>query len=60
MKREKAKLYSELSSDRTSPEFLEYFFSYDPSEPAEKRNKILKALRKTRKNRAKLSSETKE
>jgi hypothetical protein len=60
MKREKAKLYSELSANRTSPEFLEYFFSYDPSEPADKRNKLLKALRKTRKNRVKLSSETKE
>jgi hypothetical protein len=60
MKREKAKLYSELSSDRTSPEFLEYFFSYDPSESAEKRKKLLKALRKTRKNRTKLSSEKKE
>jgi len=60
MKREKAKLYSELSSDRTSPEFLEYFFSYDPSESAEKRKKLLKALRKTRKNRVKLSSEKKE
>ena len=60
MKREKAKLYSKLSSDRTSPEFLEYFFSYDPSESAEKRKKLLKALRKTRKNRVKLSSEKKE
>jgi hypothetical protein len=60
MKREKAKLYSELSDNKSSPEFLEYFFSYNPSDPSEKRKQLLKALRKTRKNRTKLSSETKE
>jgi hypothetical protein len=60
MKREKANLYSELSSNKSSPEFLEYFFSYNPSDSSEKRKQLIKALRKTRKNRAKLSSETKE
>lgn len=60
MKRDKAQLYSDLSKNKSSPEFLEYFFSYDPTETTEKKKKLMDTLRKTRKNRKVLSSETPE
>lgn len=37
MKRNKAKMYSDLGKDKTSAAYLEYFFTYDPSDPASKR-----------------------
>jgi hypothetical protein len=46
MKRDKAELYSDLSKNRSSPEFLEYFFSYNPSDTATKRKTLRKALKK--------------
>jgi len=48
MKRDKAELYSDLSKNRSSPEFLEYFFSYNPSDTATKRKTLRKALKKLR------------
>jgi hypothetical protein len=60
MKREKADLYADLSKDKSSPEFLEYFFSYNPTDTAANKKKLISALRKTKKNRKKLSSEKQE
>lgn len=37
MKRNKAKLYSDLGKDKASAEYLEYFFTYDPSDAASKK-----------------------
>jgi hypothetical protein len=51
MKREKAELYADLSKNKSSPEFLEYFFSYNPTDTAERKKKLMAALRKTKKNR---------
>ena len=51
MKREKAELYADLSKNKTSPEFLEYFFNYNPMETPKKKAALLKALRKTRRSR---------
>ena len=51
MKRDKADLYAELSKDKSSAEFLEYFFSYNPTDTAANKKKLISALRKTKKNR---------
>ncbi len=51
MKREKAELFAELSKNKTSPEFLEYFFNYNPMDTPKKKTALLKALRKTRRSR---------
>jgi hypothetical protein len=51
MKRNKADLYADLSKDKSSAEFLEYFFSYNPTDTAANKKKLLSALRKTKKNR---------
>ena len=37
MKRNKAKLYSDLGKDKASAEYLEYFFTYDPSDASSKK-----------------------
>uniref|UniRef100_A0A6C0F1V6 Poly(A) polymerase catalytic subunit domain-containing protein n=1 Tax=viral metagenome TaxID=1070528 RepID=A0A6C0F1V6_9ZZZZ len=37
MKKNKAKLYADLGKDKSSPEYLEYFFTYDPSDAASKK-----------------------
>lgn len=37
MKRHKATLYSDLSKDKKSAEYLEYFFTYDPSDESSKK-----------------------
>lgn len=51
MKRHKAQLYTELSKNRTSTEFLKFFFSYNPKSTQTQRNQVRKALKKTRKAR---------
>ncbi len=51
MRREKAALYAKSSKDRMSAEFLQYFFTYDPSSSTTLRKKAREALRKTRKAR---------
>jgi hypothetical protein len=51
MKKHKAELYNKLSTNKSSPEFLKYFFSYNPRATQTQRNKIRQQLRKTRKIR---------
>ena len=54
IKREKAEVYVKLSRNKSSPEFLKYFFTYDPSDSKTRRQKKRDLLRKTRKVRAEL------
>ena len=51
MKKEKAELYEKLSSNKSSVEFLRYFFTYNPHESATRRKQKKDALKKTRKAR---------
>lgn len=51
MKKHKAELYAKLSKDKSSPDFLQYFFSYNPRAPKTERQKLRDQLRKTRKAR---------
>jgi hypothetical protein len=51
MKRHKAQLYTELSKNKSSVDFLKFFFSYNPSGTITQRNHARKALQKTRKAR---------
>jgi Poly(A) polymerase catalytic subunit len=52
IKKEKAELYSHLSSNKSSRNYLKYFFSYTPTETSKTRRlKIRERLRKTLKNR---------
>jgi len=37
MKRNKAKMYADLGKDKTSADYLEYFFTYDPSDAMSKK-----------------------
>jgi hypothetical protein len=37
MKRQKAELYEELSKNKSSPEFIKYFFSYNPHDKSAKK-----------------------
>jgi len=47
MRIEKAELYEKIGKDRSSPEFLEYFFSYNPKQTTPEKKKSLKqALKK--------------
>ena len=51
LKRHKAQLYTELSKNKNSVDFLKYFFTYNPRDTETKRAKIRKALKKTRRAR---------
>lgn len=51
MKKHKAELYAKLSKDKSSPDFLQYFFSYNPRAPKTERQKLRDQLRQTRKAR---------
>lgn len=51
MKKHKAELYAKLSKDKSSPDFLQYFFTYNPHAPKTERQKIRDQLRRTRKAR---------
>jgi hypothetical protein len=51
MKKEKAELYEKLSSNKSSVEFLRYFFTYNPHETATRRKQKKDALKRTRKGR---------
>ena len=51
LKRQKAELYSDLSKDKTSPEFLKYFFSYNPKSSKTERVRAREQLKRTRKVR---------
>jgi hypothetical protein len=51
MKKHKAELFNKLSTNKSSTEFLKYFFTYNPRVTQTQRNKIREQLRKTRKAR---------
>ena len=51
MKKHKAELYEKLSKNRSSPEFLKYFFSYNPKSTKTQKLHIREHLHKTRKVR---------
>lgn len=51
MKRHKAQLYNELSKNKSSTEFLTYFFSYNPRVTKTQRAKVRDQLKKTRSKR---------
>ena len=55
MKRHKAHLYTELSKNKTSVDFLKFFFTYNPRDSETKRAQARNALKKTRKARLKSS-----
>ena len=48
MRKEKADLYEKVSTSKTSPEFLRYFFTYTPTMTKTQKATLRKALRKTR------------
>ena len=50
MRKDKAVLYEKLSSRKSSPEFLRYFFTYTPSMSKTQKARLRKALRKTRRS----------
>lgn len=51
MRKHKAILYQTLSKNKSSPEFLQYFFTYNPNAPKTERARARSRLRKTRKVR---------
>lgn len=51
LKKEKAELYSKLSKNRGSIDFLRYFFTYNPKAAKTERTKARDQLRRTRKAR---------
>ena len=55
IKRHKAALYEKLSENKSSPDFLKYFFSYNPHSTKTQRKKAKDQLKKTRKARLEAS-----
>lgn len=55
MKRHKAQLYTELSKDKSSVDFLTFFFTYNPDMTPAQKEKLKESLKKTRKERLKAS-----
>ena len=55
LKRHKAELYKTLSKNRSSVDFLSYFFTYNPDATPEQKEKVKSSLKKTRKERLKKS-----
>jgi hypothetical protein len=51
MKKHKAELYEKLSKDRTSADFLKFFFSYNPKSTETQKARLREQLKKTRKQR---------
>jgi hypothetical protein len=51
MRKTKSALYEKLSTRKSSPDFLKYFFTYNPKVTKTQRQKIRDQLRKTRKVR---------
>jgi hypothetical protein len=51
MKTHKSELYDKLSKDKSSVEFLKYFFTYNPKATKTQRARIRKQLQATRKER---------
>jgi hypothetical protein len=55
MKKHKAELYEKLSKDKSSSEFLKYFFSYNPKSTKTQRARVRAQLHRTRKIRSESS-----
>lgn len=55
LKKNKAELYEKLSKDKSSPDFLKYFFSYNPKMTKTQKARLREQLRKTRKARSESS-----
>jgi hypothetical protein len=51
MKRHKAELFTRLSKDKNSVDFLSYFFTYNPRDTETRRTRAREVLKKTRKAR---------
>jgi hypothetical protein len=51
MKRHKAELFTRLSKDKNSVDFLSYFFAYNPRDTETRRTRAREVLKKTRKAR---------
>ena len=51
IKRHKAALFEKLSANKSSPDFLKFFFSYNPKSSKTQRSKAREQLRKTHKER---------
>jgi hypothetical protein len=51
LRRERVGLYTKMKKDKTSPDFVQYFFTYSPSGTKTERKKIRDLLKKTRKER---------
>lgn len=51
IRKHKSVLYEELSKNKSSPDFIRYFFTYNPNVDVKERKKIRETLRKTRKAR---------
>jgi hypothetical protein len=51
MRKHKAVLYEKLGKNKSSPEFLKYFFAYNPRDTATRRKQVRDLLKKTRKAR---------
>ena len=51
MRRERVGLYTKMKKDKTSPDFVQYFFTYSPTGTKTERKKIRDLLKKTRKER---------
>ena len=51
LRRDRVELYNTVKKDRTSPDFIQYFFSYNPRVPKTERAKVRDLLKKTRKAR---------
>ena len=50
MRKDKAALYEKVSANKSSPEFLRYFFTYTPSLSKTQKQRLRSALRKTRRS----------
>ncbi len=55
MRKHKSELYEKLSKNRNSPDFVRYFFTYNPHAPKTERQQARERLRKTRKARSEKS-----
>ena len=51
MRKHKSLLYDELAKNKSSPEFLKYFFTYNPHASSTQRARVKQQLRKTQKSK---------
>jgi len=57
LRRERVELYEKAKKDKTSPDFVQYFFTYNPTATKTERAKTRELLKKTRKARLKDTAE---